>query len=102
MMAERVAPIAATLIHWEGETKKLMSDIQEEAYTELCLENERLSKENKRLRELFEKDKDHRKLLTRAAEALAGSWYYNMSQERQTLNSILIAELRKAAVEKNE
>jgi hypothetical protein len=75
-----------------------MSDIQDEAYTELCLENERLwlelHKEKGYAADMITtyrcEAEDLKALLSRAADALEGS------TESPCFNN-LIAELRKAA-----
>src|SRR4029077_3731859 len=82
-----------------------MRDIQDEAYTELCLENEGLRKAlsiahaeyrkfDDKLEQALRRIEEMTMLITRVAEALEGLWYYDMSE--QALNFALIAELRKA------
>jgi diadenosine tetraphosphate (Ap4A) HIT family hydrolase len=106
MMGERVAPIAATLIHWEGETEKAqMSDIEEEAYSEVCEEVKRLQErlgaalDSRRswinsTRSARQEIERLKVLLARAADALEAASPL-VSAEEETYK--LIAELRKAA-----
>jgi len=73
-----------------------MSDIQDEAYTELCTENERLRAANRQFsNEVASSEREIERLkalLTRAADALDGYGTKPWHQYRE-----LIEELRKAA-----